>query len=373
MNEQLQAAHQIVNEASLRRSMRYQTYVKSLKAIMESGDPKHRAMVQAANAGLAKTKALGPGQVHIDSALSNVSVQYKNGDYIGLELMPVVIVNKRSDRFFVYDKRSRLAYPDDAISARGFANEVTDQRSNDNYSVDDRGFSNFVDAETLSNEDAPLNEMVDLVEAINEGIDFKEESRIATVLTTAGNYPTANKVTIAAGDQWDSVGGGNPISNIQTACAAMWSGRGPSKKVMWSTIGVYNVLARHPQIRDLFKYTSNGLATPAQIAGYFGCSDYLVSEARQDGANEGQTASYSRMFGNFFGVTRVALRPAIRTASFGYTFRSTPKRTDEWFDIRVGVKGGYYARTSLSETHKIVASDTAYLITTPVSTAAAAI
>lgn len=350
------------------RSAKYDAYMASLKEVLNSDDPKHKAMVARHNAGLTHIRAVAPGTVHVDSAMSNVSIQYKNGEYIGAELMPVVPVAKMSDKYFIYDKRSRLAYPDDALGARGDANEISDARSTDTYSCQDYGFKNFLDGQTLENQDAPLNEMVDLIESISEGVAFKEEKRIAAKLTTAANYPTGNKATIAAGSAWDSAGGGNPVKNLQDARAALWSGRGPGKIVAFSSLDVFNVLSRHQAILDLFKYggSAPGLATSTMIAKFFGFDDYLIGEAREDTANEGQTASYGRLWGNYFGVVRVATRPSIRNAAFGYTMRFGPMSTDTWFDISKGKKGGYYGRVSVAEDHKIVASDTGYLFTSPI-------
>jgi hypothetical protein len=102
------------------------------------------------------------------------------------------------------------------------------------------------------------------------------------------------------------------------------------------------------------------------IAGFFGLSNLLVGKAWKDTANESQTASYSRIWSDVFGVVRVAGRPTIRNASFGYTLRFGAVRTTEWFDQRLGVAGGYFAKTTESRTQKVVAADTGYLITTPI-------
>ncbi len=350
------------------RAAGYTAYMKDLAEMLTSTNPAKRELIAKANAEFGRIRSINPGTVHVDSTLASVSIQYKNGEYIGDMLMPVAPVGKMSDKYFIYDKRSRLAYPDDTIGARGDANEINETRSTDNYSCQDYGYKNFLDGQTLENQDAPLNEMVDLVESISEGIAFRREKRIASKLTTATNYPTGNKATIAAGNAWDSAGGGNPVKNLQDARAALWTGRGPGKIVCWSSLEVFNVLSRHPQILDLFKYggTAPGLATSTMIAKFFGYDDYLVGEAREDTANEAQTASYGRIWGKFFGVTRVATRPSIRNASFGYTMRFGAVESDQWFDVAKGKKGGYYARVSCSEDHKIVASDTGYLFSTPI-------
>lgn len=346
------------------RSGEYALYHRNLMRVLGSKDPKHVRMVQAANESLARMKSVSPGTVHVDSTMANLSVQYKNEEYIGLQLMPIVNVGKRSDVYFVYDKRSRLAYPDDSLGARGEANEVEDARSTANYSVRDYGFKNYVDAETLSNQDAPLNEMIDLVEAINEGVDFKEEKRIATILTNSANFGSSS--TLSGTSQWDN-GASNPVKDIQTAMAAIWSGRGPSEIVGYCGLDVANALMRHPMLLDMFKYTQQGLVPMQRIADFFGMSRILVGKAREDTANDGQTVSYSRIWGKYFGIVRVANRASVRNASFGYTFRKGPKETSQWFDISKGKGGGYYARVALSEDHKVVASDTGYLFSAAIS------
>jgi len=220
---------------------------------------------------------------------------------------------------------------------------------------------------TLTNEDAPLNEMVDLVEAIAEGLSFRREQRIAGVLTTAANFG-ANTAAIGAANRWDTVTGGDPIADIQTATAAIWQGRGPSDLIGFCSLDVYQVLSRHPAILDLFKYngSSPGLATPDMIARFFDIDRLLVGKAREDLTNEGTAPVFTRIWGDVFGVVRVARRASVRNAVFGYTFRHGAIQTVVDYDPLKGHGGGYTAQVSVSEVHQVVASPTGYLITTPV-------
>lgn len=355
--------------APLILSPAYREFRQNLALLLASNDPRHVKMREEANGGLSKMKLLTPGAVHHDSTLSSLSVQYKNEEYIGLELMPVAPVAKLSDYFYKYDKRSRLAAPNDAIGARGEANEIEDKRTDDTYSCKPYALKNYIDAQTLQNQDAPLNEMIDLVEAINELIDFREEMRIAAILTDTGSFGSGQYTSLSGSDRWDSNDGGNPIKDLQNAIKTVWMGRGATQLVGYCSIDVWNVLSRHPAVLDLFKYngSSPGLATPDMLARFVGLDRILVGKARKDTANEGQTASYDRIWGKVFGVVRVATRPSIRTAAFGYTMRFGAKKTDQWFDVSKGAEGGYYARVSLTEDHKVIASDTGFLINTPIS------
>lgn len=336
-------------------------YSARLKSLISSPDPKHKALIQRVNSDLIRLRDISPGTVHQNATMSNLSVQYSNGNFIGDKLMPILPVSKRSDVYYIYDKRSRANAPDDAVGSRARANEISDARSTDNYSVQDYALQNFVSNETLLNQDAPLNEMVDLIEAINDDLAMKRELRQAAILIAGASY-SGN--TAGAAAVWEVPTAGNPITDIQGATAALWEGRGPGKKIGFCSLDVWNAIARHDKVRDLFKYNENGLAMPKQFAQYMGLDDILVSSLRYDTANSGQAASYSRVYGKVFGVVRVADRPSVRNASFGYTFRlNGDPVTTEWYDKSVGKSGGFYGKVGVSEDYQVVAADTGYLLT----------
>lgn len=351
--------HDLVREQRTPQGRKYQDWMSGLRHKMAT-DPKF-AKARADEAR--EIRGVAPSQVHSNVFMSNLSVQYKNDTYIGEQLMPVVPVVHRSDAIATYDKRDRTNVPDDLMGSRSDANELNETRGSDNYSVKDYALKNHVPATTLENQDGVFNELVDITEAVNEGLAIKREIRIATVLTTAANFGS-NTVTLSGTDQWNSSSGGNPIKNIQDALASCWSGMGPGEFVGYCSIDVWNVLARHAQNLDLFKYTAPGLTKMDRLAQELGLSRILVGAARYDTANIGQSsASYSRVWGKHFGIVRVATRPTIRNASFGYTMRmQDDPTTRQWFDASKGAKGAYFSQVAVSEQHKIIAADTGYLI-----------
>lgn len=324
-------------------------------------NPANAAEVARANAAL-RAKALTPGISHNDATISNMSVQYRNEDYIGLRLMPVIPSANKSGKFFTYDKRSQLAYPDDALGVRGSPNEITQARGTDSYTTVGYGYKDFVDNSELQNADAPLDDLADATAALMEALAFREELRIASILTTSANY-SGNTTALGSTVRWDDVGS-NPVGDIQAARNALWTGRGPGKVVAFTSLAVWTAMQSHAQLQALFQYTKDGLLKPEQWANYFGIDELLIGAARKDTANEGQTASYSRIWGDVFGLVRVATTPSIRNASFGFTFRFGSIDTAQVFDPMIGTKGGYWAKASVDETHKIVAPETSYLITT---------
>lgn len=356
-----------IENGVMTRGMAYASFRAQVNAVLKSHNPEDVLEIQTANAELMYVKDVQPGAVHNDATLTSLSVQYANDVYIGELLMPVIDVTKRSDQYAVYDQRNRFAYPDDALGPRGEANEINEGRSFETYFCKGYGYENFVSGETIAQQDAPLNELVDLTEAVAEGLMFRREKRIAAVLTTAGNYG-GNTAAIGAAARWDTTAGGDPIADIQTATAALFTGKGPSRIVGFTSLDVWNVLSRHPAILDLFKFngSSPGLATPDMIATFLGMDELLVGRAREDTSNEAASATFARIWGDSFGIIRVLDRPSIRNAAFGVTFRNGMNAI-QWFDQRVGVKGGWYAKVAAEEDHKITAAPTGYLITTPIN------
>src|SRR6185503_12976437 len=67
-------------------------------------------------------RAVTPTAVHVDTLLSTFSKMYANDAFIGERLMPAVSVGKRSDKYAVYPKRERLAFPTDALGFRSQPN-----------------------------------------------------------------------------------------------------------------------------------------------------------------------------------------------------------------------------------------------------------
>lgn len=367
--------------AQSERAKNFFRYRKAIDGLLASTDAADRAKVKAANEdflrGLANpshsgdkagagfegvAKALTPANVHVDKVLSSFSVAYANDEFIGERLMPVVNVQNRSDKYAVFSKRDSLSAPDDLIGFRSSANEVEQNFTYDNYSLRDYSLKSYLDLEMVQNADNVLRDMMNVVEFINHQLAFKREQRYVAIAENASNFTTA-----AATAKWDTANtGGSIIADILAAKAALWSGPSPTKLVGFTTLQVWNTaIINNPAIRGLFMYVQDGLVTQDVIARYFGLDEILIAQGRQDTANEGQTASYGRLWtADNFGIVRVARNPNTRALQWGVTFRENGDPfTTEWTDPSIGKRGGIYSRVAVSEDYKVVSKDAGFLIT----------
>lgn len=358
----------------------FRSRVKALGASLESLTPAQVAAVIATDKGKAAAyesnqkllalKAFGPGAFHVDAALANFSVMYANPGMIGDRLMPIVPVNKVSDKFFVYAQEDSFAFPSDLLGPGGMANNVDYDQDTDTYACRGYGLDGFVDVQSMANADAPLNPLADKTDYVLNGMMWSREKRIAAILTNSANYG-GNTLAINPGDEWNSASGGSPVENIHFAIDSMFEGRGDTLRIGFCSINVYRVLSRHPQIRALWNTQGGGpapgLVPREAIARFFELDDLLVGRSRERTTNKGAASpTYARIFGDVFGVVHVAKNPGPYSLSFGQTFLfrdSNINAVKVKFHEDRGVAGAYQVIVRTSEDHKIVAPNAGFLIT----------
>ncbi|HEU4613753.1 MAG TPA: hypothetical protein VFS15_16790, partial [Kofleriaceae bacterium] len=77
-------------------------------------------------------------QLHVDAALSDFATAYRNDGFIADMLCPVVLVDKRSDKYFTRSRRDVSTIVNDIIGPKSRANEASYDVSTSNYSVTGR-------------------------------------------------------------------------------------------------------------------------------------------------------------------------------------------------------------------------------------------
>src|SRR5690242_11661865 len=94
-------------------------------------------------------------KVHVDRLLTNLSIGYKNSDYIADNIFPVVPVTKRSDIIPKYDQshwfRNGATKRAPGTKSEGGGFKVT---TDDTYYADRYSFRTEIDDDTKDNADA---------------------------------------------------------------------------------------------------------------------------------------------------------------------------------------------------------------------------
>jgi hypothetical protein len=307
--------------------------------------------------------------VHVDQPLSNFAVEYKNpaGLYIANRVAPPVLVPKQSDKYFVYDKKDRFTRPKTARGPKGKANTVDWNVSSDTYKCNDRALRDFVSDATVANSDAPIQPRQKTAAIVTDLLLLDREIDVLGYITTYANYGSSMRTQLTGTDQFTDYTNSDPIGVIDTGKAACFM----DPNYMFIGKSAYDKLKRHPQLLDHVKggATSGDPATitAAQMAEVFEIQNVVVSSAKYNTANKGQTSIFDYIMGDSIVLAYIDAAAQMEGISAFKTFVWQQMATGIGYKVRsyrdeeVG-GGGEWIEVETSDDFKVVCSDVAYLI-----------
>lgn len=268
--------------------------------------------------------------VHVDAILTNISIGYlQNQDnFIADKVFPVIPVEKRSDKFFVYTKNDWFR---DEAQRRAPGTESAGggyNLSTDTYSADVFAFHKDVDDQTTANADAPLNPLREATEFVTRRLMLRRELQFISDFFTTGVW--AEDVEGVAGTpgageakQWSDYTASDPIDNIEEAKAEILGSTGMEANTLVLGYDVFKALKHHPDLVERIKYTSSQTITSDMIAAMFDIPRVLVAKAVRATNKEGVAEAYGFAHGKGAALYHVAPTPGLLTPSAGYTFAWT--------------------------------------------------
>lgn len=262
-----------------------------------------------------------PSQVHIDTALTNVSVAYKNGAFISDIIAPPVNVKKQSDKYFVYDAaRERLRETDDKRAPGAEAHEVDFALSADNYFCDDHALVSVIPDEERSNADVAIEPDIERTEFLTDKIALNKEIALADAILESSAIPGD---TLSGTSQWSdytNTATSDPVKAIEAKKADIQEAAQVAPNTLVLPYEVYQKVRFHPKVVEKIQYVRMSVATPQILAELFDVERVLVPKSFKNTAKRGQSAALSYIWGKNAMLLYVPPRPALRTVSFAYSF-----------------------------------------------------
>lgn len=292
-------------------------------------------------------------QLHVNQLLSNVSVQYKNSEYIWDKVFPQVPVMKDTDLYRVYDRNFRI--PETKRAAKGVAREFQFEVSTASYALEQHALKEYVGVDEEENYDQGSLQ-VDTTENLTDAIYRRIEDTVAALFTTT-NWSL--NVSLAATAAWSlNTISSDPIPVVDTAASTIIANSGKTPTFMVLPRNGFIAVKNHVSVLDRVKYTSSELSE-SMIAGLFSVSELLVPTAVKDTAVEGVAPSISNFFGNMAFLGWKPGSAGLKTPSCGYTFIKSTPRVRSWFDNE---RHATAIEVEVKFQPKVVASLTGYLI-----------
>jgi len=263
--------------------------------------------------------------VHVDQALTNVSIAYaqEQNRFAADKLFPIISTQKLTDKYFVFDKGNYLR---SVAGVRAPGSETFGANytlSTDSFSCTENGVHMDLDDLIVANADAGLNIEISTTQYITEQLLLKREKDFAAAAFTTGVWKGSTAVgggDITPSTLW-SASNGTPLSDILAEMDSVESktGRRPNHLVLGKD--VYTALSTSDDILQRVKYTQTGVVTTDLLASLLGLQAVHVPGAIENVAIQGAADSMSFVYGaKDAALLYVPATPGLMVPSAGYMF-----------------------------------------------------
>lgn len=255
-------------------------------------------------------------QVHYPGILQNVSILYKNADYIADMLSPTIPVTFQKDHYYEFSRadefRNSAAYraPGTSSQRDGFG------LSTDSYSTKEIAISTILEDETRANADKVLRMEAAKTRFVTNKILLKHEIDTEAKLMTTSNWGGSTTPSVL----WDDGDNSDPITDIETGIDAVESGHGLKANTMVIAKNLWKVMKHHPMLIGRLSNDKTRILSLDDLRQLFEIDRIFIGSASKNTANEGQTASYSPIWSKDMWIGHVNMNPGKEEASAMYTF-----------------------------------------------------
>ena len=305
--------------------------------------------------------------VHVDQALTNVSIAYHNAQFIADQVFQPIPVSKQSNKYFIYSK-DRFRIMDDARRPGARANEINWTLSTDTYFAEGHALAQAIPDELRANADQAIDVDVDTTETLTDLIYLQREIQVASVATDPA---VVTQTTALSGtSQWSDFSNSDPIAAIETQKSTIQKQIGQPPNALVVGYPVFLQLRQHPKIIDRFKYTQVGILQPDHLKSVFNVDYFLIGGAIKNLAKEGDPDNFDYIWGKNALLFYKPPTPGRRTVSLGYQFSWLFGANTDGFLVkryRDESRTADVVEVQLYYDAKVVAPNAAYLWTSAVA------
>lgn len=296
---------------------------------------------------------------HYDQFLTNISVAYTDTQqYIGETVIPVIEVQKQSDKYMVFDYQDHMVEDDDIRRAPGTtASEMRTGWSEDAYFCEGYAKRYALYDEEIANADEELIFSLEEMAAkqVKAKLLLNKEIKSAELLTNPNNFHPDLRITVGADGnsgadvvKWSNFEDSDPMKDIFKIREKAERLGAMNYNTLVLSKPVYNILKFHPKLKSTIAgWTSPEMVSDEAIKQLLGVDNLIVANARkatsaQRRVGEGGLTNY--IWGNNAVLMYLPPRPGRDVPAAAYTF--------QWTNPQANVVGAQKTRRYYDEASK---------------------
>lgn len=241
------------------------------------------------------------GNVHTDDFLSNAAIEWTYPDLAYTQLVSYVPVSKQSDKYMVHFADEWNRDIDTERGPGGSFNQVEFTASEDTFFCNGHGLEHAMPWEVLANADSEYQDQVNgtnIARRLRRFIDVTKERRVASLLTTSGNYLAAHyeDMDTVANRNFDDASGDGALKLLMEKIELIYPKTGGSKIKMAVTSDCWRYLLDDANLQPSFSQSLT--MQKAQLSETLGIDDIVILRSQYNTAGHGGTASRSDIWGS---------------------------------------------------------------------------
>ena len=293
----------------------------------------------------------------VDPVLTNIARGYSNSALIGVNLFPIVEVEKEGGKIPQFNKEAFKIYNTErAIRAR--SNRISPEgRSTIDFALEEHDLEYPMDYREIDEDITPLK--IYAAQVVTDGISLRLEKLIADLAQNLSTYPSGSKVTLASSDKFTNTSS-DPFAVFETAREAIRSKIAKRPNVCVLGALAYKALKNHPAVVDRIKYTQHAVITPMLLRQLLDFDSLYVGDA----VYADDSGSFSDVWGDnailaYVPKAKSDIPRTVFEPAFAYTLRKKSNPIVDVYDENGKVQ---IVRNTDIFMPKVVGADAGYLI-----------
>lgn len=304
-------------------------------------------------AGIADTELVSMSEVganldysalHIQQALTNMSVGYENAAFVAEQVAPVIPTDFPSDKYWQFGLEKFNLYQDDYVPG-ATPGEIAWSLTPQTFTTEGHGIRGWYPSIAPSAADAVVDLDVETTENVGEAIGLVEE---VSLLNTLLASLTVTDLSAAGGPYQFDNPDNDPVTwfDLQKETIATAIGKKPNALLLGRK--AFRGLRNNPNLlkRVVFGTTVNlqprDMLSPQDIGAKLDIPEVIVGEAMYNTAALGKTAALSYIWSDYALLFYKEPTPGRRKISLAYTFRWNFNSTRNQTLMAAGGQGGQF-------------------------------
>lgn len=271
---------------------------------------------------------------------TGMALSYQNKAFIADAVMPRRPVGAETFKWIKFPKADRFTIPDTKIGRTSYPNQVEFGGTEEESRTIDYGLEAPVANKEIKLFSSTYDPLGNATMLVSELVALAREKRVADKVFNAATYGSANKVTLAGGNQWSDYTNSDPVD----AMLEYLDGLLVSPNIAVFGRPVWTKLRKHPKVvaKVYGSVNSSGIVTKQALADALELDEIIVGQPMYNAAKAGQPESYAELWGKHAAFLYRASGQSEMT--FGYTAEFGGRRTLTAEDPRAGIDGSTIVR-----------------------------